>query len=174
MPLPTLKTERLTLRPLLLSDTQPIFALRSDPEVNKYLDRIPSKTMEDARTFIHNAIEHAWIYWAITLTASERLVGTICLFGFSDKHPNCEIGYELLTSFQGKGIMKEAASKVVEYATQTLKVQTIEAFTHKDNQPSAKLLAQLAFKKSMEQDEANPDCELFTFCTAIPGLPKNA
>ena len=164
-------TERLTLRQLLLNDAQNIFALRFDSEINKYLDRQPSKTIEDARNFINNVTENIKknesIYWVVTLTESETFAGTICLFEFSDKHDKCEIGYELLNNFQGKGIMKEAISKVIEYAAQTMKVQTIEAFTHKNNQSSIKLLEKLEFKKSIEPDKTNPDYYVFTFRNKI-------
>jgi ribosomal-protein-alanine N-acetyltransferase len=51
-PFPVLKTERLTLRQLISSDDKEIFALRSDDNVNKYLDRKPSKSLEDAKNFI--------------------------------------------------------------------------------------------------------------------------
>ena len=51
-PFPVLKTERLTLRQLLSSDANEIFALRSDPNVNKYLDREQCKSIDDAKTFI--------------------------------------------------------------------------------------------------------------------------
>jgi ribosomal-protein-alanine N-acetyltransferase len=85
------------------------------------------------------------------------LVGTICLFGFSDENYTCEIGYELLTKFQGQGIMKEAAEKVIDYAFNTIKVKKIEAFMHRDNQRSIKLLEKFSFWKSNEPDEANPD-----------------
>lgn len=170
-PFPILITERLTLRQLLLTDAQDIFALRSDSEINKYLGRQPSKTVEDARHFIDNITENIKknesIYWAITLTESKTFVGAICLFEFSDQHNNCEIGYELLRHFQGKGMMKEAASKVVEYAVQTIKVETIIAFTHKNNQNSTKLLAQLEFKKSVEPDKMSPDYCVFTFSNKI-------
>ena len=47
-PFPILTTERLTLRQLSIDDQQNIFALRSDIEINKYLDRQVSKTIEDA------------------------------------------------------------------------------------------------------------------------------
>jgi [ribosomal protein S5]-alanine N-acetyltransferase len=70
----------------------------------------------------------------IALGDSNIPVGTICLFGFSDEHSNCEIGYELLTNFQGQGIMKEATEKVIDYAFKTIKVQKIEACLHRDNQ----------------------------------------
>jgi ribosomal-protein-alanine N-acetyltransferase len=64
-------------------------------------------------------------------------------------------------------MMKEAASKVMEYAVQTIKVQTINAFTHKNNQKSTKLLAQLEFKKSVEPDKTSPDYYVFTFSNKI-------
>jgi [ribosomal protein S5]-alanine N-acetyltransferase len=51
-PFPILTTARLTLRQLSIDDKHTIFALRSDIEINKYLDREPSKTIDDAINFI--------------------------------------------------------------------------------------------------------------------------
>src|SRR4029077_21207939 len=108
-PFPILITERLTLRQLVIADERDIFTLRSDSEINKYLDRQVSNTIDDARNFINkvneNISKNASLYWAITLSDKNILVGTICLFGFSDENSKCEIGYELLTNFQGQGIM---------------------------------------------------------------------
>src|SRR4051812_34725848 len=112
-PFPILQTERLTLRQLSIDDQQEIFMLRSDKEVNKYLDRQVSKTIEDAIKFIdrinNNIKINNSIYWVITLAKTKTFVGTICLFDFSTEKSSCEIGYELLAQFQGQGIMKEAA-----------------------------------------------------------------
>ena len=168
---PILTTESLTLRQVLLKDAQAVFALRSDIEINKYLDRQPNKTLEGAKIFIdivtENIKKNESIYWAITWTESETFVGAICLFGFSDQAGKCEIGYELLGTFQGKGIMKEATSKVIEYAVQILKVQTIEAFTHKNNLRSTTLFEKLGFKKSVEADKTSSDYCVFTFRNKI-------
>ena len=49
---PILSTERLTLRQLAINDDQEIFKLRYDKEINKYLNREPSISNEDARIFI--------------------------------------------------------------------------------------------------------------------------
>src|SRR5664279_3536662 len=156
-PFPILITERLTLRQLVINDEQEIFTLRSDSEINKYLDRQISNTIEDARNFINkvneNINKNVSLYWAITLSARNKLVGTICLYGFADENDNCEIGYELLTNFQGQGIMKEAAEKVIGYAFNTIKVKKIEAFFHRDNQSSIKLLEKLSFRNSNEPDK---------------------
>ena len=163
---PILATERLTLRQLSTDDQQNIFALRSDAEINKYLDREPSKTIEDAINFINkvndNIQKNNSIYWVITLTKTKTFVGTICLFDFSNEKNSCEIGYELMTKFQSQGIMKEATEKVIDYAFQTLQFQKIIAFTHNGNQNSTKLLTKFNFLQSLETDKENPDFNIFT------------
>jgi ribosomal-protein-alanine N-acetyltransferase len=135
--------------------------LRSDSEINKYLDRQLSNSIEDARNFINKVNENIKkndsLYWAITLSDKNILVGTICLFGFSDDNYKCEIGYELLTNFQGKGIMKEAVEKIIDYAFNKIKVQKIEAFLHRDNQSSINLLEKLLFRNSNKYDETTPE-----------------
>lgn len=165
-PFPTLTTTRLTLRQLSTDDGESIFALRSDKEINKYLERQPSQTIEDAINFINkinDTIEkNDGIYWVITLTNSNTFVGTICLFSFLNEENKCEIGYELLTNYQGQGIMKEAAEKVIDYAFHTLQLQKIEAFTHNGNQHSTNLLLKFGFKRSTEADKENPDYTIYT------------
>ena len=165
-PFPILTTERLTLRQLSIDDQQHIFALRSDKEINKYLDRQSSKTIEDAIDFINkindNIKKNNSIYWAITLTNTRTFVGTICLFDFSNETSSCEIGYELMTTFQGQGIMKEAAETVIDYAFQTLQLQKIIASTHNGNRRSTNLLRKFNFIKSVDVGKENPDFTTFT------------
>ena len=60
-PFPVLKTERLTLRQLSIDDDKEIFLLRSDMEANKYIDRDPCGTIEEAAEHHHPAYdEMAW------------------------------------------------------------------------------------------------------------------
>ena len=173
-PFPVLTTERLTLRRPVINDEQEIFTLRSDSEINKYLDREISKTIDDARNFINKINEHInkndSLYWAITLNDKNILVGTICLFNFSDENDKCEIGYELLTNFQGLGIMKEAVKKVIAYAFNTIKVQKIEAFFHRDNQSSIKLLEKFSFSDSNDPDRTDPDLIYYHLTNSIDNL----
>jgi [ribosomal protein S5]-alanine N-acetyltransferase len=176
-PFPILTTDRLTLRQLSTDDVQGIFALRSDVEINQYLDRQASKTIQDAASFInkiHESIQknHS-IYWVITLTNTKTFVGTICLFEFSNEENKCEIGYELLTNFQGQGIMKEAAEKVIDYAFHTLRIQKIVAVTHTDNENSIKLLKKLNFMKSREADKENPAFTIFTWTNSLNNSKNN-
>jgi len=165
-PFPILITERLTLRSLSMDDQHDVFDLRSDPATNQYLNRAPSKTIEDAIHFIEQINDsiknNQSIYWVISLTSSKTFVGTICLYAFSDEKSSCEIGYELMSKFQGQGIMKEAAEAVIDYVFQTLKLKKILAFTHCENQNSTHLLLKFNFVISSETDQDNPDLNIFT------------
>jgi len=160
-PFPVLKTERLTLRRLSVNDDKEIFALRSDKQVNKYIDRAPSNTIDDARNFIHKIAEvvrqNEGIYWAITLTDNDKLVGTICLFNFSKENDQAEIGYELLPAFQRKGIMQEATSKVIAFALDVMGLKAIEANTHRENENSSNLLKKFNFKRQEKIDNKSSD-----------------
>ena len=168
---PILITERLTLKQLSIDDKHNIFDLRSDKEINKYLNREPSKTIEDAISFINkvnnNIKNQNSIYWAICLKSTDTFVGTICLFDFSKENNSCEIGYELMTKFQGQGIMKEATEIVTNYVFKTLKFKKILAFTHYQNQNSTNLLLKLNFVKSLETDKENPNLNIFTLTDNI-------
>jgi [ribosomal protein S5]-alanine N-acetyltransferase len=173
-PVPILTTERLTLRQLIINDEHEIFTLRSDSEINKYLDRQISNTLDDARNFINKVNENInkndSLYWAITFSDKNILVGTICLFNLSDENGKCEIGYELLTNFQGQGIMMEAVEKVIDYAFNKIKVQTIEACFHRDNQSSIKLLEKFSFRDSNEPDKTDPDLITYHLTNSIDNL----
>ncbi|WP_227699048.1 GNAT family N-acetyltransferase [Spirosoma radiotolerans] len=160
-PFPILKTERLTLRQVGMNDEQEIVALRSDREVNKYLGRQPSNTIDEVRNFINqineNSLKNDSIYWAITVSNHPDLIGAIGLFGFSEKQGNCEIGYELLPAYQGQGIMQEAVRAVIDYAFATINVQAIEATLHPTNQRSIKLLEKFSFRASNQTGSTDSD-----------------
>lgn len=144
---------------------QEILLLRSNPAVNKYLDRQPTQTVEEALSFINKVNENfknkAGLYWAITQTDNKKLIGTVCLFDFSDELENGEIGFELLPSYQGQGIITEALKRIIAFTFQTLGLEVINAHIHKDNQSSTKLLQKFNFKEMTITDEANSNLLVF-------------
>lgn len=162
---PELVTERLLLRQLSDKDVQEVFLLRSDRLINKYLDRQPCTTIEDAFEFIKNIKGNSLTYWGIIQKEDDKLVGTICLFNISKEFKTCEIGYELLPKYHGKGIMKEAAEIAIKFATQTLEVEFVDAYTHRDNESSSNLLKALNFSVTNIINQINPNLILFRLDT---------
>ena len=144
-----LETARLRLRALERSDASAIFALRSNEEVNKYLDRNPPKEIAEAKAFIEkiaNSVkDDESYYWAITLKDDPALIGTICIWNLSDDKRTGELGYELLPTMQGKGIMQEAMKSVISFAAKDLGMKRLEAYSHKENLSSTKLLLKYNF-----------------------------
>lgn len=143
-PFPLLRTSRLVLRPISVDDDRVLFKLRSDPETNRYLDRLPAHTIEQVRDFIQGVDDRARrnesVYWAIELPEQRAIAGTICLFAFSVADEACEIGFELLPSAQGRGVMTEAVGAVLDYAFRHLGILTLTAVAHRENARSIRLL----------------------------------
>jgi len=130
-PFPVLQTERLILRQLSMQDEKEIFLLRSDESVNKHIDRPRATSLKDAQEFIKKINDYVAanesLYWAINFKNDKKLIGTVCYWNICKAENRAEIGYELLPSFQGKGIMHEAISEVIEFGFQMMQLQTIEA-----------------------------------------------
>jgi len=149
-PFPVITTQRLILRRLTIKDVKDVMMIRSDEHVNKFIDRPKSIDLNEAKKFIEkidNGINtNDWVYWAITLKDDDILIGTICLWNISVANDSAEIGYELLPTFQGKGIMQEAIPKIIEYGFNEMKLELITAFTHPGNNRSTSLLLKYNFQ----------------------------
>ena len=119
LPFPELKDEEILLRSLEYSDSSDILSLRSDPEVNRYIQRIPTASLEDAENFIKKIkaglVDGSSILWVISARQSGEFMGTICLWNFSPEENTAELGYELIPDFQNKGIMSRAVDLVLDY-----------------------------------------------------------
>jgi len=148
-PFPVLETERLTLRALNLNDAKAIFGLRTNKEVNEFIDRRTPRNLSEARAFIDRisklTSENKGIFWVIESNNNHQLVGTIGLRNFEDEEDYAELGYELDPSYQQKGFMSEAFEVVLEYGFNKMELKTIEAFTHKNNTASIALLEKQKF-----------------------------
>ncbi len=142
-PFPKLTTNRLMLRQLKTTDAPALLILRSNDDVNKYLNRPKTTSMDATNAFIAKIENHInkneSIYWAIT-QKNDVLIGTICLYNFQPQTQLVEIGYELLPDYWGKGLISETISTVLEYAFTSMLVKTITAFSLKENLKSAAVL----------------------------------
>jgi [ribosomal protein S5]-alanine N-acetyltransferase len=150
-PFPVLTTDRLILRQLLTTDDSAIFVHRSDDLVNKYLEGFRHSSIEETRAFIdrvQNEVKNdKTILWVITEKGNDRFIGTVCLWNISREEDKAETGYTLVPAFQRKGYMNEALAKVIDFGFNTMKLRTIEAYTHKDNKGSIQLLIKNKFLK---------------------------
>ncbi len=165
--LPQLKTKRLLLRLLEEKDSEIILFLRSDETVNALVKRPKTNTLEEAIKFINKINkgieEHDWLFWGITIKGNPQLIGTICLWNFSEDRKIAEVGYDLHPEYQGQGIMNEALLCILDYGFTKLQLDTTEAFTHQNNEASKKLLIRNSFHHiEHRKDPDNPDNSIFS------------
>lgn len=148
-PFPILETERLTLRALNLDDAKAIFGLRTNKDVNEFIDRKTPRNLSEARAFIDLisklALTNKGIFWVLESKSNHQLMGTIGLRNFEDEENYAEIGYEIDPAYQQKGFMSEAFKEILNFGFTELELGTIEAFTHKNNSASIALLKQQKF-----------------------------
>ncbi len=140
---PVLETRRLVLRPLQVSDAEPIQALFPHwPIVRLMSAGIPWPYPEDgALTFIRDVALPAmrrgteW-HWSIRLrTAPDRLIGAI---GLMDK-PDDNRGFWLASPWQGQRLMTEAAAAATRFWFEALDKPVLRVPKAVDNHPSRRI-----------------------------------
>ena len=136
--------------------------LRSDTEINKYVKRPSAETKEKAMAFIDRitiGVDNGQnYYWVIAETGENKMIGSICLWNFSEDRAKAEIGYDLSPDQQGRGIMNEAMGAILDFGFGQLGLECIEAYTHWDNRASRRLLEQNRFVLADGiKDEDNAD-----------------
>lgn len=148
-PFPEIHTSRLHLRRLRVDDADEIFFLRTDKEVQRYIDRPKPQSIDEAIKYINdmNTVidNNESILWGISLNTNSELVGYICLFHVEIENCRCEVGYLLHPALHRKGLMKEALTAVLDYGFDTMKLHSIIANINPGNTASIALLKNVGF-----------------------------
>jgi len=162
-----LKTERLNLRWINESDFEDIFKIRFHDEVLKYVERDKVIDKKEIKTLIQERLNDTktgiLCYWGICLKENSELMGTICLWNIDRNKKIAEIGYEMHPDFHKNGYMSEALQIVIHYGFHELKLNIIEAFTHKQNDASKALLCRNNFSlEPQRRDIGFPNNRIYT------------
>jgi len=167
-----IETDRLILKEINESHVEDILKIRSNEIINQFVKRNSPKTNYDALQFILTIKERTQnnqtLYLGITYKNQPNLIGTICLWNFSEDRKTAEVGYELLPGYHRKGIMSEALKAVLEYGFNNLNLQEILAFTSRYNENSKGLLLKHHFiLEEGRTDEGFPDNIIFSLKKTI-------
>ena len=148
---PEFETERLCVRQLVDSDTEPWFKNLSDKEVADLIGMAPLTEVKEAKEFIeyfNSAFEKGRsMGWAIALKEDNSFIGTVSYEKIDHENMLAEIGYDLVKEYWGQGFMTEALKPILTYGFEELKLHRIEAHTAAMNGASRRLLERLGFTK---------------------------
>jgi RimJ/RimL family protein N-acetyltransferase len=147
----TLQTARLALRPLAPRDVDAVFALRSDPVVQRYGSHPPWTERQLAVDYLERdargMAEGKHAQFAIERRDDGAVIGTCALYDLSAQCRRADVGYVLRPSEWGRGYANEAVTALLDWGFDRLDLNRVEADVDPRNAPSARALERLGFTR---------------------------
>jgi RimJ/RimL family protein N-acetyltransferase len=148
---PSLRTERLVMRPWRPSDRAPFAELNADPLVMEHFPCVLSRQQSDAiadRIEAHFE-EHGYGLWAVERPGEAEFIGFVGLAipGFEAAFTPCvEIGWSLARAHWHQGFATEAARAAVAHGFEVVGLREIVSFTVPRNHPSRRVMEKLGMR----------------------------
>lgn len=141
-----LETSRLILRPWNENDAEELYKYACDPEVGPPAGWAPHTSVEYSREIIKNVLSDPETY-AVCLKENGRPIGSIGLHrnDLACRDDEYELGYWIAKPFWGRGIIPEAAKKLLRHAFEDLKMNRIWCGHYEGNVKSRRVQEKLGF-----------------------------
>jgi len=154
---PTLRTERLILRPWRESDLEPFAALNGDPIVMEHFPSRQSRAESDAT--VGRVREHfereGFGLWAVEVPGVAPFIGFTGLQRPSFM-PVIEVGWRLAKEYWGAGYATEAARASLAWGFANLDLDEIVAMVVPNNVRSQRVMAKLGMTRDPSADFDHP------------------
>ena len=147
-----LRTPRLTLRPLDITDAPALNRIANQPHILRWMPDWKS-SLEDTEGLIRFLIPQyaaanqttARVLFAVCL--QETLIGVVGIGNKEEVDHEIEIAYFIAQEHTGKGYATEAAQAASHWAFDTLGLQYLIAIVEPDNLPSQRVAEACGFQK---------------------------
>ncbi len=158
---PTLKSERLVLRPWCEADLEPFAAINADPLAMRHMPG--TMTREETRAMIGRIEDHQRAHgfgiWAVEAPGTAPFIGFVGLqrVGFEAPFtPAVEIGWRLAPAHWGKGYATEGAQAALRFGFENLNLDQIVSFTVLANKPSWSVMERIGMTRDPKDDFDHP------------------
>ena len=148
-----IKTERLILRPLQMSDLHDLLLYYSMEIVTRFL-YIEPKNIEEMEDSLQSKIRHTSLQekgdkltLAVVLPEENRVIGEVSLFLKKPEHNTAEIGYVFNPDYHGHGYASEAAGMMLKIGFQHYNFHRIFARCDARNIASYKVMERLGMRR---------------------------
>ncbi len=148
-----IETDRLLLRPFRPADLDDVYALRSRPDVVRYLYGGVLTRVEVQDLLTKRALQTRLrddgdaLALAVERRADNRVIGDVNLWLRSRPHRQGEIGFVFHPDAQGHGFAQEAATALLAVAFDQLGLHRVSGRTDARNTASAALLRRLGMQQ---------------------------
>jgi RimJ/RimL family protein N-acetyltransferase/catechol 2,3-dioxygenase-like lactoylglutathione lyase family enzyme len=144
---PVLKTERLVLRPIRMSDAHALFPLFSDPDTMQHWSHAPLTRIEEMQTRVaHNLPPQSKSGFSFAITKDgERALGWINFY--NENHGIAGLGYILAPNERGQGLVSEAVEAMLAHGFKTLKLHRVYLDIDPQNTRSIAVAERAGFRR---------------------------
>jgi [ribosomal protein S5]-alanine N-acetyltransferase len=151
-PFPLLRSERLTLRQIVDSDIEAVFAMRGDNETMTFIPRVTMTVLSEATDYIRinekYLEDQLSINFGVTFSDKpSQLLGMVSIHNINVESNRGEIGYIINKTYQNQGITTEAIHRLVQYGFDQMNFNSLEAIVFSQNFISAKVVEKIGFVK---------------------------
>jgi len=170
--MPTIHTDRLTLRELAAGDAGFILELLNEPGFLGGIGDRGVRDLDGALRYIHDGpaasyARHGFGLWRVELREGGEPIG-ICGLLRRDTLPDPDLGYAFLQRHWRRGYAVEAGEAVLRYARDTLALPQVLAIVSPGNAASIKVLSCLGMhaQGTIRLASENRDVRLFATVAA--------
>ncbi len=152
-----LTTDRLILKPFSDDDLDLVVALRTDPNVMRYISETatPERLAKRMIDFCRRSEDGSMGMWSVTLAESGEAIGTSILLPLPEEahdtrwdfhengklvHEDVEVGYMFKPAAWGKGYATEVTGRLLRFAFEDTPLTEVVAVTDPDNAASQNVL----------------------------------
>lgn len=148
---PQLKTPRLILRHLQLSDGAALYKLFADPKTTRFYDlptfHDPLEGDALAERFIQRYQKRIGLRWALTYkTEPHTLIGTCGYNIWIQPSHRAVLGFDLSSHYWRQGLMSEALQAILNFGFETMQLNRVEALIFPQNIAAQRLLLKTLFR----------------------------
>jgi len=158
----TLETERLILRPWGEGDAESLYEYAKDPAVGPIAGWPVHTSVENSRQIIRDVLSADETY-AVCLKEDNRAIGSIGLISPAQSHTSIgadelELGYWIGVPFWGRGLIPEAAERLIRHAFEDLGCSALWCGYYEGNEKSRRCQEKIGF--TFHHTEKDMPCEL--------------
>jgi ribosomal-protein-alanine N-acetyltransferase len=148
---PSIRTQRLLLRPWRDDDREPFGALNADPEVMEHFPATLTRAESDA--FVDRIEAHFARYgyglWVVEVDGEHAgFVGLQTVTFEASFVPAVEVGWRLARPYWGRGLASEGARAALDYAFDEVRLDEVVSFTAVDNVRSWRVMERVGMSRA--------------------------
>ena len=164
LPWEILETERLKVRESTLEDVEDFYRIYKEPSITYYMENL-FEDSDQEYAYIKDYIRYVYgLYgygmWTVILKETDEVIGRAGI-SIRDGYDVPELGFVIETVHQRKGYASEVCRAILDYASEELQMESVQALVCAANEASIEVLSKLGFIYCKDVNEEGKDFQLW-------------